>query len=500
MLKAVEDGAARLLQPLGPGDVVLLVKAGPQLHEHGDILAVLRRCRQILHQLGCGGQAIDGDFNGQDGGVVGGLLHQMEEWVHRVEGVEEQGIPAENLGNHLLAPVEPGRPLGDILGVAQGGGALRGQLALQGVHIPHGQGRFGEEHMLSGQVQPLAQIAQQLLRGMSLNLQPHGGKTGPLLEHLLHVLPEVLHDVIVLILRADVGVAGDRDDMLLLHLIGVKEGVGIGQDNLLGEQVPQPPLLQPEEGGQRLGNGDQAELPLPVPAEGEDDIQALGGQMGERMVAVHHHGREHRLYIVLKPALHLLALLAVQLLRLEGADIAGPQPLFQLGDNLVPLLVQGGHRLADGLKLLGRGQAAAAVHIVLLGQGHVVDGAYPDHEELVQVAGEDGGEFQPLHQGDALVPGLLQDPFIEPQPGQLPVLGIAGIHIFRHNDSSFPGGGGSGIRPHCAFQYTTEMKKERENFVKSGINLGKGVSARTSRRPRSRGAAGCRRQSRGPCR
>ena len=356
----------------------------------------------------------------------------MEEGIHGVEGIEEQGIPAENLGDHLLVPVESGRPLGDILGVAQGSGALRGQLALQGVHIPHGQGCFGKEHMLSGQLQPLAQIAQQLLRGVPLDLQPHGGQTGPLLEHLLHVLPEVLHDVVVLVLRADVGVAGDRDNMLLLHLIGIKEGVGIGQDNLLGEQVPQPPLLQPEEGGQCLGDGDQAELPLPVPAEGEDNVQALGGQMRERMVAVHHHGREHRLHIVLEPALHLLALLAVQLLRLEGANIAGPQPLFQLGDNLVPLLVQGGHRLADGLKLLGRGQAAAAVHIVLLGQSHVVDGAHTDHEKLVQVTGEDGGEFQPLKQGDILVPGLLQHPLVEPQPGEFPLLGVAGVHCFTH--------------------------------------------------------------------
>ena len=367
VLKAVEHGAARLLQPLGPGDVVLLVKACPQLHEHSDILAVFRRRGQVLHQFGGGGQAVDGDLDGQNRGVVGRLPHQVEEGVHGVVGVEEQGVPPEDLGDHLLAAVEAGGPLGGVLGVAQGGGALRGQLALQGVHVPHGQGRLGEEHVLPGQIQPLAQVVQQLLGGMSLDLQPHGSQPGPLLEHLLHVLPEVLHHVVVLVLRADVRVAGDRDDVLLLDLIGVKEGVGVGQDDLLGEQVPQPPLLQLEEGGESPGDGHQAEPPLPVPAEGQNDVQALGGQMGKGVVAVHYHGGEHRLHIVPEPALHLLALLAVQLVRLQVADVAGPQALLQLGDDLVPLLVQGGHRLADGLELFDRREAAAAVHIVLLG-------------------------------------------------------------------------------------------------------------------------------------
>ena len=40
-LGAVDYGAAGILQALCPGDVVLLVKAGAQLHEDGDVLACL---------------------------------------------------------------------------------------------------------------------------------------------------------------------------------------------------------------------------------------------------------------------------------------------------------------------------------------------------------------------------------------------------------------------------------------------------------------------------
>ena len=44
VLRAVEDGASRLLHPLGPLDVVLLVKAGPQFHQDGDFLSIFGGC------------------------------------------------------------------------------------------------------------------------------------------------------------------------------------------------------------------------------------------------------------------------------------------------------------------------------------------------------------------------------------------------------------------------------------------------------------------------
>ena len=46
---------------------------------------------------------------------------------------------------------------------------------------------------------------------------------------------------------------------------------------------------------------------------------------------------------------------------------------------------------------------------------------HPDHEELVQVAGEDGQEPDPLQQRDALVLGQLQHPLVEPEPAFLAV-------------------------------------------------------------------------------
>ena len=47
--------------------------------------------------------------------------------------------------------------------------------------------------------------------------------------------------------------------------------------------------------------------------------------------------------------------------------------------------------------------------------------ADPDHEELVQVGGEDGEELEPLEQGDAVVLGLVEDAAVELQPGEFAV-------------------------------------------------------------------------------
>ena len=427
-LEAVLNGAARLLQPLGPGDVVLLVEPGPQLHQHRHVLAVFGGRRQVFDELGLGGQAVDGDLDRQHRRVVGGLLHQLKEGVHGVVGVVEQGVPPQDLGDELFAPVEAHGEARGEGGEAQGGGALRGQLILQGVNVAHADGGLGAEHLLPGQVQPLAQEGEQRLVGSSLDLQPDRGQPGALFEYLTHVLAEVAADVVVLILRGDIGVAGDRDHRLAHHLVLIKNLSGVLLDNLLDEQVAQPPLAELEEGGQALGDGHDAEiLPLP-PAQGHGHVEGLAGQGGEGVVGVHHLGGEDGGDVIPKVPLHLLFLLGVQLRDGQTADIAGPQAGLQLADHLVPLLVERANGGEDGGELLGGGQAALGVHMGLFHQGHVVDGAHPDHKEIVQVAGEDGGELEPLEQGDGLIPGLVQHPLVEAQPGQLPLLGVAGVH------------------------------------------------------------------------
>ena len=63
--------------------------------------------------------------------------------------------------------------------------------------------------------------------------------------------------------------------------------------------------------------------------------------------------------------------------------------------------------------------------------------AHPDHEKLIQIAGENGDKFQPFQGGNGLIRPLLQDPAVEAEPAELPVLGIGiigydALRIFWH--------------------------------------------------------------------
>ncbi len=63
-LGAIDHGAAGVLKSLGPGDVVLLVKAGAELHEDGDVLACLRRGDEALAEVAALGDAVERDLDG----------------------------------------------------------------------------------------------------------------------------------------------------------------------------------------------------------------------------------------------------------------------------------------------------------------------------------------------------------------------------------------------------------------------------------------------------
>ena len=63
VLKAVYHRAARIFEPLGPVDVVELVKAGAQLDDDRDVLAAFGGLAEIIHELCFASQAVNGDFD-----------------------------------------------------------------------------------------------------------------------------------------------------------------------------------------------------------------------------------------------------------------------------------------------------------------------------------------------------------------------------------------------------------------------------------------------------
>ena len=84
VLKAVDDLAAGFLQPLGPVDVVLLVKARAQLDEHRHVLAVFRRRAQVLHELGFSRQPVNRDADADYVRRVCRLADHLQKRLHRL--------------------------------------------------------------------------------------------------------------------------------------------------------------------------------------------------------------------------------------------------------------------------------------------------------------------------------------------------------------------------------------------------------------------------------
>ena len=92
--------------------------------------------------------------------------------------------------------------------------------------------------------------------------------------------------------------------------------------------------------------------------------------------------------------------------------------------DVVPRLMKGGElglELGpDRRQLLGRGHTVGR-RFQRSGQELVAEAGHPDHEELVQVGGEDGQELDSFEQGAVLVESFFKDAQIELEPAQLAV-------------------------------------------------------------------------------
>ena len=137
------------------------------------------------------------------------------------------------------------------------------------------------------------------------------------------------------------------------------------------------------------------------------------------MRRVYGQRREHREDLVPEHPVQPLLLLTVELVPADDGDAL----LDQGGPHLVlehagmhRHQVVGDHR--DLLENLTRFQTGGGAH-GQAGRDTALEPGHPDHEELVQVAGEDRQITGALQQRFRVVGGQLQDALVELQPGDL---------------------------------------------------------------------------------
>ena len=236
-LRAVDDGAAGLFQALGPLDVVLLVEAGAELHEHRDLFAVLGGVDQRLAQAALLGHAVERDAQRDALGVVGCLVNQVQERVHGLIGIKEQLVVLQ----HLLA---------DGVGHVNGGVGLRlkrskeqlvaqvlGNLAFNAKDIAQVERNIAGKDRATRKLKCFADGLERRLLERTRDGEHYRLQAQALLEDALHVLAVVLFFLDALAVRIDIGIAGDADQRAVERPVGAKAAVEAGEDDVLEQNV-----------------------------------------------------------------------------------------------------------------------------------------------------------------------------------------------------------------------------------------------------------------------
>ena len=436
VVETVDHGAAGFLQLLGPVDVVLLVKAGPQLHQGHHLFAVFGGVHQGLDDLGFPCQAVEGHLDGDDVGVAGGLFQHQDKGPDGLVGIIQQDVVLFDL---LGQAVVEGRHHGPGRRIEQLGVAVLFDTAVQLVEKAQVQGALLLKDPAVVQLQPGAEHLDDLGRGAGGDLQADGRQLAAALEQLGHDLTVV--DVVVhhALFDVDVGVAGHPEQAFLHDALLGKDHADVVIDQLLGEG--EQGLAVPLEEAQPLhlaGDGDDAQAHLPhlFVLEQDAEVDLLVAQEREGMAVVHDLGAEDGEQLVLEVFFPEAFLLLVDLVKVDLVVAVLVQRLQGLVVIFVAVHLQLGRLGHDGVQLLFGGHVGLVFRLFLfaLEVGPLLQGAHPHHEKLVQVGAVNGQKFELLGQGDILVLAQHQDPLVEIQPAQLPVDKNA---VFLHR-SSFP--------------------------------------------------------------
>ena len=236
-LGAVDHRAAGVLEALRPRDVVRLVEAGAQLHEDGDVLAVLGGRDEALAQVAALGHAIEGDLD-LDAGVVGrGLAEERKQGRHRLVRVGKKDVVVLDLLAHGPAVDDHVGGLG-LKGMEDDLGPVEvGDAALKPVDVAEVERAVDLEDAARLQAELVGHEGLELLAERALELEAHRLEALAELEDLLHVLAVVLLLLDALAVRVDVGVAGHAKHRRLLGPEVAEAGTEAGSDHVLDEGV-----------------------------------------------------------------------------------------------------------------------------------------------------------------------------------------------------------------------------------------------------------------------
>ncbi len=297
-------------------------------------------------------------------------------------------------------------------------------LALQAGQVQLGDGIEGRQVQHAGDFVDVGRLdAQAALqqrpcggRHRALHLQADGRPEAPLAELLLDGHQEVVG---LVLLDGQVGVARDAEEVVFQHLHAREEGIQVGRDDLLEQDVRALAHLdQARQHGRHLDAGEAALTGLGV-THRDRQRQRKVADVGEGVAGVHRQGRQDGEDLVQEAAPQLEAPFLALGVR-DDADVVGEELGVDAGEGRRMRRHERQDLVADGVQGLGGGQPVGG-RIGTAGRQLLLQAGHADLEELVEVVGEDGQEARSLQQRVAGVGGLEQDARVELQPRQLAV-------------------------------------------------------------------------------
>ena len=426
VLKAVNDRAACAFQLLGPIDVVLLVKAGAQLHQRHNFLAVFGRLHQRLHDLGFPRHAVEGHLDGDDLRIMRSLFQHRDERPDGLVRVAQQHIVLLYLGGEVVVRR---RQHGACCRVEQLRVVVGFNAPGELVEEAQIQRALLLEHPLMGQFQTAAEDAFHFRCGSRRDLQADSRQLAAALEQFGHDLAVV--DIMIhhALFHVDIRIAGDTEKAFFLNGILAENAGRIVQHQLFSEGKQCFAVFFDEVDALHLaGDGDDAEtLPGRVLfLEKRAEVDLLIAQERERVAVVHDLRAEDREQLGLEILFPDVLFFLGQAVEIH-LSVAVFRQCFQcFGVIFVAVFLQLSGLGHDRGQLFGGGHVGLVLPLflftlVLFQIGALLQRADAHHKELIQIGAVDGKELDPLRKGNILVLAQRKDPPVKIQPAQFAV-------------------------------------------------------------------------------
>ena len=263
--EAVDDVDAMRFQALRPDDVIPLVEARFQLHEHGDLLAGFRGLDQQIDQRRVRADPVQRHLDRDDVRILHRRLQESFDRSERlIRMVNQHVLVAKLVEKHFgifVKTPERVRREGWVL-------ELR-TMNLRELHpVAEAETVRRPQDDLFGDLEILGEDVEHARRHRGVDLQQRDGAVTQLLQAAVDGLQQIVGFVL---LNLEVGVADHAEQMRAFHLCARKELLHVRVNDVFEEDEGLSPcvrdvLRQLDESRQDVGYLDACELrPVPVP-------------------------------------------------------------------------------------------------------------------------------------------------------------------------------------------------------------------------------------------